>query len=147
MTISSQESLLALTADIVTAHVAHNAVSVSDLAGMISTVHDALAGLGTPVSVPIAAQTPAVSIKASIRPDYLICLEDGLKLKMLKRHLRETYNMTPEQYRAKWKLPSDYPMVAPTYSEKRRALAVSIGLGTRTVRRNPKVVTKKPPKG
>lgn len=146
MTSSPDENLLALTADIVTAHVSNNAVGVSDLPGLISKVHEALAGLGTPTPVPAVAQTPAVSIKASIRPDYLICLEDGLKLKMLKRHLRVTYNLTPEQYRAKWNLPTDYPMVAPTYSEKRRALAVSIGLGSRTGRRNPKVATKKPPK-
>ena len=129
MTDDRAETLLTLTADIVAAHVSHNNVSISDLPGMIARVHDALNGLGEPVIEPEAPLEPAVSIRSSIKPDYIVCLEDGKKLKMLKRHLMTHYQMTPEQYRAKWSLPADYPMVAPNYAEKRRMLAVSIGLG------------------
>jgi predicted transcriptional regulator len=121
--------LLTLTADIVAAHVANNNVPVSDIAGLIARVHDALAGLGADVAPPEPELTPAVSVRASVKPDYLVCLEDGKKLKMLKRHLSTTYNMTPDEYRARWKLPRDYPMVAPNYAEQRRNLAVKIGLG------------------
>ena len=127
------ETLLTLTADIVAAHVSHNNVSISDLPGMIAKVHDALNGLGEPVVEPEAPLEPAVSIRSSIKPDYIVCLEDGKKLKMLKRHLMTHYQLTPEQYRAKWNLPADYPMVAPNYAEKRRMLAVSIGLGRKRV--------------
>lgn len=121
--------LVTLTADIVSAHVTNNSVAVSDLPSLIQNVHAALSGLGNPSPVPEPKQEPAVSIRASVKPDYLICLEDGKKLKMLKRHLMTHYSMTPSDYRAKWNLPSDYPMVAPDYAEKRRALAKSIGLG------------------
>ena len=124
------ETLLTLTADIVAAHVSHNNVSISDLPGMIAKVHDALNGLGEPVVEPEAPLEPAVSIRSSIKPDYIVCLEDGKKLKMLKRHLMTHYQLTPEQYRAKWNLPADYPMVAPNYAEQRRTLAKKIGLGT-----------------
>ena len=126
---AQNETLLALTADIVAAHVANNTVPVSDLGSLIARVHDALAGLGAAAEPPEPELVPAVSVRASVKPDYLVCLEDGKKLKMLKRHLSTSYNMTPEQYRAKWKLPHDYPMVAPNYAEQRRTLAVKIGLG------------------
>lgn len=123
------ENLVALTADIVSAHVSNNSVAVSDLPALIANVHGALTGLGTPVVAEIEKQEPAVSIRASVKPDFIVCLEDGKKLKMLKRHLMTAYQMTPEQYRAKWNLPADYPMVAPNYAEQRRALAHKIGLG------------------
>jgi predicted transcriptional regulator len=121
--------LLALTADIVAAHVSNNNVPVNDLPGLIGGVHAALSGLA---SAPVAIDeepVPAVSIRASVKPDYIVCLEDGKKLKMLKRHLMTHFQMTPDDYRAKWKLPADYPMVAPNYAEKRRSLAHQIGLG------------------
>ena len=96
----------------------------------------ALAGLGAKAPEPEAKkQEPAVSIRSSIKPDYIVCLEDGKKLKMLKRHLMTHYQMTPEQYRAKWNLPADYPMVAPNYAEQRRSLAKKIGLGTKRRKR------------
>ncbi|WP_016744673.1 MucR family transcriptional regulator [Rhizorhabdus wittichii] len=125
------ETLIALTADIVSAHVSNNSVAVSDLPLLIQNVHNALASLGDEVAEPEVKQEPAVSIRASIKPDYIVCLEDGKKLKMLKRHLMTHYQMTPEQYRAKWTLPADYPMVAPNYAEQRRSLAKKIGLGTK----------------
>ena len=131
-----QETLITLTADIVAAHVSNNSVAVSDLPVLIANVHGALTGLGTPVVEPEAKQEPAVSVRSSIKPDYIVCLEDGKKLKMLKRHLMTHYQMTPEQYRAKWNLPADYPMVAPSYAEQRRTLAKKIGLGTK--RRKPR---------
>lgn len=126
-----QETLIALTAEIVAAHVSNNSVAVSDLPVLIGNVHQALAGLGGPAPQSEQKQEPAVSIRSSIKPDYIICLEDGKKLKMLKRHLMTHYQMTPDQYRAKWNLPADYPMVAPSYAEQRRTLAKKIGLGTR----------------
>lgn len=126
-----QETLITLTADIVAAHVSNNSVAVSDLPVLIANVHSALAGLGGPVIEPEVKQEPAVSIRASIKPDFIVCLEDGKKLKMLKRHLMTHYQMTPEQYRTKWNLPADYPMVAPNYAEQRRTLAKKIGLGTK----------------
>lgn len=120
--------LITLTADIVAAHVSNNSVAVSDLPMLIANVHGALSGLSgeTPSE---ATQEPAVPVKNSIKRDYIICLEDGKKLKMLKRHLMTHYSMTPEDYRAKWNLPADYPMVAPAYAEQRRDLAKAIGLG------------------
>lgn len=134
------ENLVALTADIVSAHVSNNSVAVSDLPALIANVHGALTGLGAPAVVEIEKQEPAVSIRASVKPDFIVCLEDGKKLKMLKRHLMTAYQMTPEQYRAKWNLPADYPMVAPNYAEQRRALAHKIGLG----RKPGQTVAKKP---
>ncbi len=125
--------LLALTADIVSSHFANNTVQAEDVAGVIESVYATLAKLGSPVEVPVVRQEPAVSVRASIKPDYIVCLEDGKKLKMLKRYLMTNYGMTPDQYRVKWGLPADYPMVAPDYAERRRALAVSIGLGTKRV--------------
>lgn len=130
-----QETLVTLTADIVAAHVSNNSVAVSDLPVLIQNVHGALSGLGRPVAAPEVKQEPAVSIRASVKPDYIVCLEDGKKLKMLKRHLMTHYQMTPEQYRAKWNLPADYPMVAPNYAEQRRTLAKKIGLGTKRRKR------------
>ena len=126
-----QETLISLTADIVAAHVSNNSVAVSDLPQLIQNVHSALTGLGTAPVEPEVKQEPAVSVRASVKPDYIVCLEDGKKLKMLKRHLMTHYQMTPEQYRAKWNLPADYPMVAPNYAEQRRTLAKKIGLGTK----------------
>jgi predicted transcriptional regulator len=125
----TDESLIELTANIVAAHVGANSVSVGDISTLIKNVHAALAGLGAPTTELEVAQEPAVSIRASIKPDYIVCLEDGKKLKMLKRHLMTHYQMTPDAYRAKWKLPADYPMVAPNYAATRKALALKIGLG------------------
>jgi predicted transcriptional regulator len=124
------ETLIALTADIVSAHVSNNNVTVTDLPLLIQNVHGALNSLGDALVEPEARPEPAVSIRSSIKPDYVVCLEDGKKLKMLKRHLMTHYQLTPDQYRAKWNLPSDYPMVAPNYAEQRRTLAKKIGLGT-----------------
>jgi len=129
------ETLIALTADIVSAHVSNNSVAVSDLPLLIQNVHSALEGLGGTPPVVEVKQEPAVSIRTSIKPDYVVCLEDGKKLKMLKRHLMTHYQMTPDQYRAKWNLPADYPMVAPNYAEQRRTLAKKIGLGTKRGKR------------
>ncbi|BBF68803.1 MucR family transcriptional regulator [Sphingomonas bisphenolicum] len=125
----SQDTLIALTADIVAAHVSNNSVSVGDVAGLIANVHAALSGLGTPAEPEAPKQEPAVSIRASVKPDYIVCLEDGKKLKMLKRHLKTAYQMTPDEYRAKWGLAADYPMTAPNYAQQRKDLAVKIGLG------------------
>jgi predicted transcriptional regulator len=125
------ETLITLTADIVSAHVSNNSVAVNDVPGLIQNIHSALSQLGTSAPEPEVKQEPAVSVRASVKPDYIVCLEDGKKLKMLKRHLMTHYNLTPEQYRAKWNLPADYPMVAPNYAEQRRSLAKKIGLGTR----------------
>ena len=123
------ETIITLTADIVAAHVSNNSVSVSDLPALITNIHTALAGLGAPTVVPVVQQEPAVAIRKSVKPDYIVCLEDGKKMKMLKRHLMTAYGMTPDDYRAKWGLPATYPVVAPNYAETRRALAVKIGLG------------------
>ncbi|MDR6849495.1 putative transcriptional regulator [Sphingomonas sp. BE270] len=126
-----QETLITLTADIVAAHVSNNSVAVSDLPVLIAHVHGALSNLGGPAPIEVVKQEPAVSVRSSIKPDFIVCLEDGKKLKMLKRHLMTHYQMTPEQYRTKWNLPADYPMVAPNYAEQRRTLAKKIGLGTK----------------
>ncbi|MGL3823691.1 MucR family transcriptional regulator [Sphingopyxis sp. R3-92] len=123
--------LLTLTADIVAAHVSNNSVAISDLSILINNVHGALSGLSTPVEAPEEKPVPAVSIRSSVKPDYIVCLEDGKKLKMLRRHLMTHYGQTPDDYRAKWGLPADYPMVAPDYAERRRVLAKEIGLGTK----------------
>ncbi len=125
------DALITLTADIVSAHVSNNSVAVNDLPSLIQNVHTALNALSADGQQAEAKkQEPAVSIRSSIKPDYIVCLEDGKKLKMLKRHLMTHYNMTPDQYRQKWGLGADYPMVAPNYAEQRRSLAKSIGLGT-----------------
>ena len=127
---TNDDTLITLTADIVAAHVSNNSVAVNDLPQLISNVHGALAGLSGR-SAPEAKHEPKVPIRSSIKPDYIVCLEDGKKLKMLKRHLMTHYQMTPDQYRQKWGLNSDYPMVAPNYAEQRRTLAKAIGLGTK----------------
>lgn len=132
---AKNEILITLTADIVAAHVSNNSVSVSDLPALIQNVHAALATLDTAAPAPEVKQEPAVSVRSSVKPDYIVCLEDGKKLKMLKRHLMTHYQMTPDDYRAKWNLPADYPMVAPNYAEQRRSLAKKIGLGTKRSRR------------
>ena len=126
--------LLALTTEIVAAHVSNNTVPVGDLGPLINQVYQSLANIGTAPAAPAARPQPAVSIKKSIQADFLVCLEDGKKLKMLKRHLKTAYNMTPEAYRARWGLASDYPMVAPNYARQRSRLAKEIGLGTRARR-------------
>lgn len=129
------ETLIALTADIVSAHVSNNSVAVTDLPLLIQNVYNSLNSLGDILIEPEVKQEPAVSIRSSVKPDYVVCLEDGKKLKMLKRHLMTHYQMTPDQYRSKWSLPADYPMVAPNYAEQRRSLAKKIGLGTKRGRR------------
>jgi predicted transcriptional regulator len=125
------DTLLTLTADIVAAHVSNNSVAVNDLPNLIQNVHSALSSISPSSAAPEAKPEPKVSIRASIKPDYIVCLEDGKRLKMLKRHLMTHYNLTPDQYRQKWGLSADYPMVAPNYAEQRRKLAKSIGLGTK----------------
>jgi predicted transcriptional regulator len=125
----TNEMLITLTSDIVAAHVSNNNVAVEDVASLIHNVFGALSGLGQAIVIEEKAPEPAVSIRSSIKPDFIVCLEDGKKLKMLKRHLMTHYNLTPDQYRARWNLPADYPMVAPNYAEKRRELAKKIGLG------------------
>jgi predicted transcriptional regulator len=120
---------LALASDVVAAYVAHNSLARPDLPALIAAVHGALTGLGRPAAPATEKPEPAVPIKKSITPDYLISLEDGKQYKSLKRHLRTQYNMTPEQYREKWGLPVDYPMVAPNYAKARSELARSMGLG------------------
>jgi predicted transcriptional regulator len=130
----AEDTLLTLTADIVAAHVSNNSVAVNDLPNLIQNVHGALTAISGAASAPEPRPEPKVSIRSSIKPDYIVCLEDGKRLKMLKRHLMTHYNMTPDQYRQKWGLSVDYPMVAPNYAEQRRALAKSIGLGTKRKR-------------
>ena len=132
---TAQDSdLLALTTEIVAAHVSNNTVALGDLAHLINQVYNSLANVGDAPTVPAAKPQPAVSIKKSVLPDYIICLEDGKKLKMLKRHLKTAYNMSPEAYRERWGLAADYPMVAPNYARQRSRLAKEIGLGTRARR-------------
>jgi len=126
----SGEELLRLGADIVSAYVSRNAVAADAVPEIIRTVHQALQGLSRGAPAPIEEKPKAaVPVGRSVQHDFIVCLEDGKKLKMLKRHLMTHYNMTPEQYRARWNLPADYPMVAPDYAEKRRELAKKIGLG------------------
>ena len=133
MTMESSE-LQELTAKVVAAYVGHNTVSVGDLPSLINNVQTAFRGLGEEKSAPAkAALEPAVSIKKSVTPDYIVCLEDGKKLKMLKRHLRTVYDMTPEEYRVKWGLPAEYPMVAPNYAKARSEMATKLGLGRKRV--------------
>jgi predicted transcriptional regulator len=123
------DNLLSLTADIVAAHVSNNSVAIAELPHLIGSVFGALNKVRNPEPVALERATPAVSVRGSIKPDYLVCLEDGKKLTMLKRYLSTNFDMTPDEYRAKWGLPKDYPMVAPNYAERRRALALAIGLG------------------
>ena len=122
--------ILALTAGIVSAHVGSNAVGAETLPDLIRDVYRAMAGLGAAPAAPAERPQPAVPIKKSVFPDYIVCLEDGKKLKMLKRHLMSAYGMTPDQYRERWQLGPEYPMVAPNYAQHRSTLAKKIGLGT-----------------
>lgn len=128
--LSRSDELLKLVSDIVAAYVSNNPIPVTEVPGMIKSVHATLGGLtsATPSEAPIA-QKPAVPVKKSVTPEYIVCLEDGKKLKMLKRYLRSRYNLTPDEYRAKWGLPADYPMVAPNYAAQRSEFAKKIGLG------------------
>lgn len=126
------QELLALTADIVAAHVSKNAASPAELTLLIEQVYKTLSTLGQEVVPEPEPLQPAVSVRKSVTPDYIVCLEDGKKLKMLKRHLKTVYNLTPEEYRERWGLPADYPMVAPNYAKQRSRLAKEIGLGSRT---------------
>ena len=134
--LAKQELLVELTADIVAAYVSNHVVPTGDLATLISDVHAALSTTSAPAPAAAVVEKPKppVPIKKSIEEDYLICLEDGQKFKSLKRHLMTHYNMTPEQYREKWGLPADYPMVAPAYAEARSRLAKQMGLGQRRKR-------------
>ena len=127
--------LLALTTDIVSSHVSNNPVQGAELPQLIQNVFSALATVGSGAAGSRPRPEPAVSIKKSVRPDYIICLEDGKQLKMLKRHIKTRYNLTPDEYRERWGLASDYPMVAPNYAAQRSALAKKIGLGTKRRRR------------
>lgn len=127
---SEKPEYIEMTADIVSAYVGHNSVSAADLPGLIQSIHKAIreANDGQPPTA-AARQAPAVSVRKSINPDFLICLEDGRRFKSLKRHLRTKYDLSPEAYRAKWGLPKDYPMVAPNYAAARSQLAKTMGLG------------------
>ena len=131
----SVTDLLPLASDIIAAHLSKTKVPVGELSEVIRSVVHALAAASAGEPAPAPRPDPAVSIKKSVTPDYIVCLEDGRKLKMLKRHLRTAYNLTPDAYRARWNLPSDYPMVAPNYAKKRSSLAKKIGLGTKPRRR------------
>jgi len=128
---ANTKELLSLTTEIVAAHVSNNTVAANDLPQLISSVYQSLAGVGKGPAPPAERPEPAVPVKKSIHADYIVCLEDGKKLKMLKRHLKTAYNMTPDQYRERWSLAPDYPMVAPNYARQRSRLAKEIGLGTR----------------
>ncbi|MGP1394076.1 MAG: MucR family transcriptional regulator [Inquilinaceae bacterium] len=131
---SSHNSLLMLTSQIVSAHVGNNNVGVGDLPQLIGQVYRSLSSVGVEQAPAPERPQPAVPVKKSITPDFLVCLEDGKKLKMLKRHLKTSYDMSPEDYRERWALPPDYPMVAPNYAKQRSRLAKEIGLGTRSRR-------------
>ncbi|MEP9349961.1 MucR family transcriptional regulator [Xanthobacter sp. KR7-225] len=141
-TTAQAPSHIDFTADIVAAYVSNNSVSAAELPALIEAVHRVLGQLGTPAAQPVEEQKPAVPIKKSVTPEYIICLEDGKKFKSLKRHLRTSYGMTPEAYREKWGLPKDYPMVAPAYAAARSELAKNMGLGQS--RKKAPVPAKKP---
>jgi len=133
MSNSPSDPMIASTAEITAAYVSKNHVTPAELAALITTVHQSLGGLSQPpAAVEAAAELkPAVAVKKSVTPEYIICLEDGKKLKMLKKHLKTSYSMTPDEYRTKWNLPSDYPMVAPNYAKARSEMALKLGLGRR----------------
>ena len=130
---AQDETLIALTADIVAAHVSNNKITSDDIADLIARVHGALSGLGEPAPAPEVELKPAVAVRSSVKPDHIVCLEDGAKLKMLKRHLASHHNMTPAEYRTKWKLAANYPLVARNYADQRKSLALKIGLGRKPV--------------
>jgi predicted transcriptional regulator len=134
MTELKSADILALTANIVAAYVSKNALPTDELPGLIRQVYQTLSNVGSMVA-PVERPQPAVPIKRSVTSDFIVCLEDGKKLKMLKRHLKAAYNMSPEQYRERWGLAPDYPMVAPSYAKKRSQLARDLGLGTKSKRR------------
>lgn len=127
---NQNDNLLALTSNIVSAHLSNNSISADEIPSLIRKVYSTLANVNQDNFSSSERPQPAVPIKKSVHADYIICLEDGKKLKMLKRHLKTAYNMTPEQYRERWGLPADYPMVAPNYANQRSKLAKDIGLGT-----------------
>lgn len=129
---ANHDTLLSLTTEIVSSHLSNNTVSSNEIPGIIDQVYKTLANINSDGSGAGDRPQPAVPIKKSVTPDYLICLEDGKKLKMLKRHLKTTYGMTPDEYRERWGLPSDYPMVAPNYAKQRSKLAKEIGLGKKS---------------
>jgi predicted transcriptional regulator len=126
----AETEILELTAQIVSAHTANNETETRGLPGMIRAVYNTLSNIDQPPAAPVERAAPAVPIRKSVFPDYIVCLEDGKRLKMLKRHLASSYDLTPEQYRRKWGLDASYPMVAPNYAERRSVLAKQIGLGT-----------------
>jgi predicted transcriptional regulator len=130
-------NFIELAADIVSAYVTKNSLPTSELPNLIKEVHSALMRVGNGAAEPVDTPKPAISVRKSITPDFLICLDDGKKFKSLKRHLRTHYNLTPEQYREKWGLPSDYPMVAPNYAKARSELAKEMGLGQQRRKRRP----------
>ncbi|MHA3795481.1 Ros/MucR family transcriptional regulator [Sphingomonas sp. YL-JM2C] len=132
----ADDTLLSLTVDIVAAHVSNNSVQPSEIPTLISAVFASLSDLSNPKADAPQKPVPAVSVRSSVKPDFLVCLEDGKKVKMLKRYLRTNYDMSPEDYRAKWGLPKDYPMVAPSYADSRRAMALAIGLGRKPAKAN-----------
>lgn len=134
---TSEAELLSCSAEIVAAYVSRNPVSATALPDLIRTVHSSLSGLsGAPASAPREKQKPAVPVSRSVQRDYIVCLEDGVQLKMLKRYLRARFDLSPEEYRRKWGLPADYPMVAPAYAERRSDFAKRIGLGKGVRRRS-----------
>ncbi len=132
---TDSNELMALTTEIVCSHVANNTVNVNDLPQLIQQVYATLANIGKGQSPAVDRPQPAVPVKRSITPDFIVCLEDGRKLKMLKRHIKTAFNLTPEEYRERWRLPPDYPMVAPNYAKQRSSLAKKIGLGTKPRKR------------
>jgi predicted transcriptional regulator len=138
----SDQHIIELTADIVSAHLSNNEVTLHDVPDLIRSVHAALLGTSAPAAEPEPLREPAVSVRASVKPDYIVCLEDGARLKMLKRYLRTHFDMSPDDYRTKWNLPRDYPMVAPNYAEQRRSLAHQIGLGRKKVEEEAVAVVK-----
>ncbi|WP_334186214.1 MucR family transcriptional regulator [Novosphingobium sp.] len=133
----TDDTLLVLAADIISAHVSNNAVAADALPGLITAVYGSLAGLGEAPAPVEEVRTPAVSVRSSVKPDTITCLECGKKLKMLKRHLTTDHQLTPSEYRARWSLPADYPLVARNYAETRKELAVKIGLGRKSGKRGP----------
>ncbi len=132
---AEKAELIDMTAEIVSAYIGNNSIAPDEIAGLINKVFVALAGVHGSEAAPLEKPEPAVPIRKSITPDHLVCLEDGKKFKSLKRHLRTHYNLTPEQYREKWGLPRDYPMVAPNYAQARSRLAKKMGLGQNGRRR------------
>lgn len=132
--LNDHQILVGHTTAIVAAQIGRMGIDAGDVPTLIRNTFDALSRLGQPDTPPPAPLTPAVPISKSVKPDHIVCLEDGKKLKMLKRHIMTQYNLTPDEYRAKWGLPADYPMTAPNYAEKRRELAKAIGLGTKPKR-------------